>query len=342
MNETRRAVLDALADGPVSGPELADSLDISRNAIWKHVEALRTAGFEIESTSDGYLLDDVPEFGPSVEYGLDAPFSVEYHDSIGSTNDRARELAEEGAEDVVVLADEQVGGRGRLERTWVGPSGGVWLSLVLRPNIPPAHAPLLTLAAAVAVARAAREAGVPAEIKWPNDVLVSEERANEGQSDRSSDDVLVSETSEGQSEQGTAAGARGGEKLCGILTEMEGEANRVSWVIVGTGINVNIPADDLPEGATSVQEVVGSVNRRVFVQRVLEEFDALRTDVDAVLPAWRELSATLGQRVRVETTNGDVVGTAVDIVTPGALVVETDDGDVRVHAGDCDHLRPAN
>ncbi|ODR83315.1 biotin--[acetyl-CoA-carboxylase] ligase [Haladaptatus sp. W1] len=323
MNETRRAVLDALADGPVSGPELADSLDISRNAIWKHVEALRTAGFEIESTSDGYFLDDVPEFGPSVEYGLDAPFSVEYHDSIGSTNDRARELAEEGAEDVVVLADEQVGGRGRLERMWVGPSGGVWLSLVLRPNIPPAHAPLLTLAAAVAVARAAREAGVPAEIKWPND-------------------VLVSETNKGQSEQGTAAGARGGEKLCGILTEMEGEANRVSWVIVGTGINVNIPADDLPDGATSVQEVVGSVNRRVFVQRVLEEFDALRTDVDAVLPAWRELSATLGQRVRVETPDGDVVGTAVDIVTPGALVVETDDGDVRVHAGDCDHLRPAN
>ncbi|WP_423744735.1 biotin--[acetyl-CoA-carboxylase] ligase (plasmid) [Haladaptatus sp. SPP-AMP-3] len=323
MNETRRAVLDALADGPISGPELADSLGISRNAIWKHVEALRTAGFEIESTSGGYFLDDVPEFGPSVEYGLDAPFSIEYHDSIGSTNDRARKLAEEGAEDVVVLADEQVGGRGRLERAWVGPSGGVWLSLVLRPDIPPAHAPLLTLAAAVAVARAAREAGVPAEIKWPND-------------------VLVSESNEGQSEQGTAAGARGGEKLCGILTEMEGEANRVSWVIVGPGINVNIPADDLPEGATSVQEVVGSVNRRVFVQQVLEEFDALRTDVDAVLPAWRELSATLGQRVRVETPDGDVVGTAVDIVTPGALVVETEDGDVRVHAGDCDHLRPAN
>ncbi len=171
MNETRRAVLDALADGPVSGPKLAETLDISRNAIWKHVEGLRTAGFGIESTTDGYLLDEVPEFGPAVEYGLDAPFEVEYHDSIGSTNDRARELAGENAQDVVVLADEQVGGRGRLERAWVGPSGGIWMSLVLRPTIPPAHAPLLTLAAAVAVTRAAREAGVPAEIKWPNDVL---------------------------------------------------------------------------------------------------------------------------------------------------------------------------
>ncbi len=306
MNETRRAVLDALADGPVSGPNLAKALDISRNAVWKHVEALRTDGFEVESTADGYLLGDVPEFGPAVEYGLEAPFSVEYHDSIGSTNDRARELAAEGAEDVVVLADEQVGGRGRLKRTWVGPSGGVWMSLVLRPTMPPAHAPLLTLAAAVAVTRAAREAGVPAEIKWPNDVLVGEN------------------------------------KLCGILTEMEGEANRVSWVIVGPGINVNIPAEDLPEGATSVQAAVGAVNRRLFVQRLLEEFDALREDTDAILPAWRELSATLGQRVRVETPDGDVVGTAVDVAMPGALVVETDDGTVRIHAGDCEHLRPVN
>ncbi|WP_227376506.1 biotin--[acetyl-CoA-carboxylase] ligase [Haladaptatus halobius] len=304
MNDTRRAVLDALADGPISGPELANRLDVSRNAVWKHVEALREAGFEIETANTGYVLSEIPEFGPTVEYGLDAPFEVEYHESIESTNDRARELAADGAEDVVVLADEQVGGRGRLDREWVGPSGGVWTSLVLRPNLPPAHAPLLTLAAAVAVTRAAREAGVPAEIKWPNDVLV------------------------------------GKEKLAGVLTEMEGEADRVSWVVVGIGVNVNVPGASLPEDATSVQESAGSVNRRIFVQRLLEEFDALRADTDEVLPAWRENAATLGQRVRVETRDGEVVGKAVDVVPPGALVVETDDGEVRVHAGDCEHLRP--
>jgi BirA family transcriptional regulator, biotin operon repressor / biotin---[acetyl-CoA-carboxylase] ligase len=304
MNDTRRAVLDALTDGPISGPELANRLDVSRNAVWKHVEALREAGFEIETANTGYVLGEIPEFGPTVEYGLDAPFEVEYHESIESTNDRARELAADGAEDVVVLADEQVGGRGRLDREWVGPSGGVWTSLVLRPNLPPAHAPLLTLAAAVAVTRAAREAGVPAEIKWPNDVRV------------------------------------GKEKLAGVLTEMEGEADRVSWVVVGIGVNVNVPGASLPEGATSVQESAGSVNRRIFVQRLLEEFDALRADTDEVLPAWRENAATLGQRVRVETRDGEVVGKAVDVVTPGALVVETDDGEVRVHAGDCEHLRP--
>ncbi|WP_458204944.1 biotin--[acetyl-CoA-carboxylase] ligase [Haladaptatus sp. NG-SE-30] len=336
MNEMRRAVLDAIADGPVSGPELADNLDVSRNAVWKHVEALREAGFDIESTNAGYLLDEIPEFGPAVEYGLDAPFEIEYHESIGSTNDRARELAGEGRENVVVLADEQIGGRGRLNREWVGPSGGVWLSLVLRPDVPAAHAPLLTLAAAVAVTRAAREAGVPAEIKWPNDVLVPQTSARRAERDGvlASDDGASESQSERHSDDGT------NEKLAGILTEMEGEADRVSWVVVGIGVNVNISGADLPDGATSVQESGGSVNRRLFVQRLLEEFDALRADPDEVLPAWREHSATLGQRVRVETPDGDVVGKAVDIVTPGALVVETEDGDVRVHAGDCDHLRP--
>ena len=313
MNDTRSAIIDALADGPVSGPALADRLDVSRNAVWKHVEALREAGFEVESSEAGYRLADVPDYGgPAVEYGLEAPFSVEYHDAIGSTNDRARELAAEGATDVAVLADEQTGGRGRLDRKWEGPSGGVWVSLLVRPDVPPAHAPLLTLAAAVAVTRAAREAGVDAEIKWPNDVVVADESTE-----------------------------RGGRKLTGILTEMEGEADRVSWTVVGIGVNANVPSERLPADATSVQAEVSPVDRRAFVQRLLETFDELRADPDAILPAWREYAATLGQQVRVETPDGTVEGEAVDVAVPGALVVDTDDGRVRVHAGDCDHLRPA-
>jgi len=173
MNETRRAVLDALDDGPVTGPELADHLGVSRTAVWKHVEALRDAGFTVKSVADGYTLAGVPEYGAeAVEFGLDAAFEVEYHDSLPSTNDRARELAADGASDVVVLADRQTGGRGRRGRQWSSPAGGVWMSVVLRPDLPPARAPLLTLAAAVAVTDAARELGVDAAIKWPNDVVV--------------------------------------------------------------------------------------------------------------------------------------------------------------------------
>lgn len=312
MNETRRAVIDALEDGPVSGPILADRLDVSRTAVWKHVEWLRGAGFGIESGDAGYALTSVPEFGgPAVEYGLDAPFSVEYHEAIDSTNARARELAEAGAEDVVVLADEQLGGRGRLDRAWNSPSGGAWLSMLLRPDLPPAEVPLLTLAAGVATVRAVESVGVEATLKWPNDVLVPE---NDGS---------------------------GGErKLAGILTEMAGEADRTSWVLVGIGVNANVDAESLPAGATSLRALVGDVERRAVVQRLVEEFDRLRADPTTVLPAWRAVSSTLGRHVRVATPSGDVVGEATDVEFPGRLVVDTEDGLVRVHAGDCEHLRP--
>ncbi|MFB6156077.1 MAG: biotin--[acetyl-CoA-carboxylase] ligase [Haloferacaceae archaeon] len=318
MNDTRRALLRALADGPVTGPQLASDLGVSRAAVWKQVEGLREEGFEVVGGDDGYAVASVPEYGgAAVEFGLDAPFAVEFHDSLPSTNDRARELAAEGREDVVVVADEQTGGRGRLSREWNSPSGGVWASVLTRPRLPPAHAPLYTLAAAVAVTRAARGVGVDASIKWPNDVMV--------------DDA----------------------KLAGVLTEMEGEADRISWLIVGVGVNANVDPDSLPAGATSLRAEVGDVTRSEFLQRALTAFDTLTADPDAILDAWREHAATLGRRVRVETPTGVVEGRAVGVRFPGALVVETEDaggeydghagrsgGEVTIHAGDCEHLRP--
>ncbi|MFC4408508.1 biotin--[acetyl-CoA-carboxylase] ligase [Haloarchaeobius iranensis] len=320
MNETRRQVLAALADGPVSGPALAEELDVSRAAVWKHVEAIREAGFGVESDDEGYRLTSVPTYGGlAIAHELEAPYEVEYHESLASTNTRARELADDGAGDVVVVTDEQTGGRGRLDREWAAPPGGVYASILTRPTVPPSQVPLATLAAAVAVTRAAREAGVDARIKWPNDVLVAVDESTGGDGDAEY------------------------RKLAGILTEMEGEADRVSWLVVGIGVNANVDADDLPPTATSLRERVGTdIDRRVFLQRVLEEFHDLGTDAAAVLPAWREHALTLGQRVRVETPTDEVVGEAVDIEPPGALLVETDDGVVRVSAGDCEHLRPVD
>lgn len=312
MHETRRAVLEAIDERTVSGPALADRLDISRAAVWKHVEALREAGFTIDSGEDGYTLVDVPEFGgDAVAFGLAADVTVEFHERIGSTNERARALAADGASDVVVLADEQTGGRGRLDRVWASPSGGVWLSILLRPTLAPADVPLLTLAAGVATVRAVEPLGVDARLKWPNDVLVP-----------------------------TPADPTDERKLAGILTESAGETGRTEWVIVGIGLNANVDANTLPEGATSLSATAGPVNRRRLVQRLLESFDTLRKTPDEVLPAWREVSSTLGRRVRVETQSETVVGTAVDVEDPGLLVLETEDGTARVHAGDCEHLRP--
>lgn len=320
---TRRRLLRALADadGPVAGPTLAEDLGVSRAAIWKHVEALRESGFSIGSGADGYTVESVPDYGgDAIAFGFDAPYAIEYHDRLPSTNDRARELAVDGERDVLVVAGEQTGGRGRLDRPWSSPPGGVYASLLVRPDRPPAHAPVFTLAAAVAVTRACRESGVEAVIKWPNDVLV--------------------------------AGSE--RKLAGILTEMEGEADRISWLIVGVGANVDVRASDLPETATSVlaegcEEPRSSVSRpaadgadrRRFCQRVVEGFHDLRLAPDDVLPAWRDYAVTLGREVRVDTPGGVVEGEAIDIEFPGALVVRTDEGERTVHAGDCDHLRPA-
>ena len=312
MNETRRALLAALETGPVAGPALADQLGISRAAVWKQVDALREEGLDIESTDDGYEVTGVPAYGAAaIEFGLDAPYTVEYHDAVDSTNNRARELTGEGRRNVAVVADEQTGSRGRLDRSWTAPSGGVWCSIVCQPDLPAAHIPLSALAAGVATVSACREAGVEAHLKWPNDVLVGE------------------------------SGARGGRKLAGILTEMEGEEDRVSWLIAGIGVNANIDAAELPAEATSLRQELGAdVDRRVFVQRLLESFDELLSNPDSVLGRWREYSSTLGQQVRVETTNRTIEGEAVDVQFPGALVVETDSGQEVVHAGDCEHLRP--
>ena len=317
MQETRRRVLAALEAGPTTGPAVAEELDISRAAVWNHVEALREAGFEIADTADGYDLVAVPEYGEAaIEYELDADFDVAFHDELASTNATARDRAAEGADRLAVVAERQTGGRGRLDREWSSPAGGVYASLLVRPDVPPSATPAYTLAAAVAVADAARATGVDAGIKWPNDVLVPEPNTE----DR---------------DQPTGAA-----KLAGILTEMEGEADRVSWVVVGIGVNANVDDTALPAGATSLAAEAAPVTRRVFLARVVDRFVELTNDLNGVLSAWRDRALTLGRAVRVETPRGVVEGTATDIEFPGALLVDTDDGTVRVSAGDCEHLRP--
>ena len=325
MQETRRRVLAALETGPTAGPALAEELDISRAAVWNHVEALRDGGFDIADTADGYELASVPEYGEAaVEYELDAGFDVSFHDELASTNATARDRATEGADRLAVVAGRQTDGRGRLDREWSSPPGGVYASLVVRPDVPPSATPAYTLAAAVAVADAARAVGVDAGIKWPNDVLVSEP------TDEAADGPTT----------GDRDPPTDGAKLAGILTEMEGEADRVSWVVVGIGVNANVDAATLPAGATSLAAEAAPVTRRGFLAQVIDRFVELTADLDAVLSAWRARALTLGREVHVETPRGTVEGTATDIEFPGALLVDSGEETVRVSAGDCEHLRP--
>jgi BirA family biotin operon repressor/biotin-[acetyl-CoA-carboxylase] ligase len=307
-----RDVLEALieGDGVVSGGELAARFGVSRNAVWKHIETLREAGFVVESTGEGYMLEAVPEYGGlAVAYHLRERTDyvgkeIEYHETVESTNDLAVERARGGVnEGYVVLADEQKGGRGRRERVWESPSGGVWTSVVLRPDSAPREASLVTLAASVAVARAVENEGVNAKIKWPNDVLID------------------------------------GDKLCGILVEMEADAESISHAVVGIGLNANTKPDVPKASPTSLAEHVGEIDRASLAAEVFAELEDAYEAGDGILDEWRERSSTLGREVRVETPSETHEGTAERVDETGALVVSTSEGERTVTAGDCAHLR---
>lgn len=304
----------------VSGEEISRRLGVTRTAVWKQIESLRAAGYLLEAqTRRGYRLVGSPDLVTPAEVARGLCTArmgrqIEYRETVGSTNDLARHLARAGAPDgQVVIADEQTAGKGRLGRSWTTPRGSALaMTLVLRPALPPHHAPRITLAAAVAVAEAVRsETGLPAGIKWPNDLQVR------------------------------------GRKFCGILTEMEADMDRVEFVVCGMGLNVNLTREDLPaevqETATSLAaEAQRTIARAPLARAILTRFEAVYADLtggcfSAVLERWRELSVTLGRQVSVRSVTGapTLHGMAEDLDSDGALLVRSEEGGLhRVVAGE--------
>ncbi len=318
------AFLAEAADDVVSGEAISDKLGLTRAAVWKHVEALRGQGYRIDAVaSRGYRLVAVPDRLRALEIRPllsthDVGQVLHCHEELGSTNDEAKALADADAgHGEVVVAERQTGGRGRRGRGWVSPPRrNVAFSVILRPEeLPPSRAPELTLVAAVAVCDALRHSGVDAGIKWPNDVLV------------------------------------GGRKIAGILTELSAESDRVHWVVVGVGVNVNARPSDFPEElrgqATSLLiEREHPSPRALFLAACLTSLEGWydRHAEEGFAPirqAWRERSVTLGQDVSVTTDGAQVTGRAEDIDETGALLVRTPAGLVRVTSGDVALLRPA-
>ncbi|MBQ2088219.1 MAG: biotin--[Selenomonas sp.] len=309
----------------MSGEEMAEKLGVSRAAVWKHIKEMRSQGYNIESLArNGYILREAPDamLSGEISNGLETKTigcRIICHEEIDSTNNAAKRLAREGAaEGTVVVAESQTGGKGRLERQFFSPKGkGIWFSVVLRPKFLPQEAPKCTLLAAVAVARAMTEFGLKPGIKWPNDLLYDNK------------------------------------KLVGILTEMSAEMDGINYIVIGTGINVNIAPEEFPEElrsvATSLSQMKGANLPRVkFLQAVLRALDDLYAKVQVegfapVLKEWRQYSITLGQEVKViGVRDGEVYyGKAVDIDDEGALLVDTVEGRQRVLAGDVS-IRPKN
>jgi BirA family biotin operon repressor/biotin-[acetyl-CoA-carboxylase] ligase len=286
----------------VSGEEIARALGVSRAALWKRVNSLRGKGFKIESRRGmGYRLASAPEFSAeeikSTARGRLGKEMV-FLENATSTNDVAMGLAAEGAaHGTVVVADRQSRGRGRLGRHWVSPAGeNIYMSVVLRPALHPRDATLLTLLSSVACAQAVKETtGLEAEIKWPNDVQV------------------------------------GGKKLGGILLETRTEPDRVTHAVVGIGINVNMRAGDFPASikktATSVLRETGKKFRRTpiasaIINQMDQELKRLEKEGRGPLLArWKELSSTLGRKVKVTGGDGTLSGTAMGIDDEGRLLL---------------------
>jgi BirA family biotin operon repressor/biotin-[acetyl-CoA-carboxylase] ligase len=313
-------ILQALreaAGGYVSGQQLCEELGVSRTAVWKAINQLRDMGYEIDSVPNkGYCIRSAPDLLiknelESLRQTAWLGSRLECYDVVGSTNTVAMRLAEEGApHGTLVLADKQESGKGRRGRSWEMPKGeAIAMSFVLKPGeLQPNNAPMLTLVSALAVAGAIREkTGFPAEIKWPNDIVLS------------------------------------GKKVCGILTELSTQIDYINHIVVGIGINVlneQFPPE-LADRATSLYLESGQRFRRAeLVEAVCEQFEYyydifMKTqDLSELKDEYDRYLVNRERSVRVLDPQGEYEGRALGINAKGALLVETPEGARQVDSGE--------
>jgi BirA family biotin operon repressor/biotin-[acetyl-CoA-carboxylase] ligase len=292
---------------------------VTRAAVWKSIGLLRKEGYIIQSSpSKGYKLVSPPDLSAHdlkkllVKSTDRIGHNIIFVDQAASTNILALEMAAKGCpEGTVVIADSQTGGKGRLGRTWISPAGvNLYLSIVVRPDIPPMDATSLTLLSAVACASAIRtNCDIPVSIKWPNDILA------------------------------------GNLKIGGILTEIRADMDRISYAVIGIGINVNISAEDLPEEIRNIGTSIFIESRKTFSRTILaaaiiQEFDSgyiqlLTNGKKGITDKWIELSSTIGKHVRVAVGNRVFEGLAEGIDDNGLLIVKLADASVsKFSAGD--------
>lgn len=313
----KESILEALRSGEfVSGEDLSARLKVSRTAVWKNINSLREQGYEIDSvTNRGYRLVSSPDiFTPGeIQCGLGTRLlgrKIFCFESVDSTNEEAKRRALEGAPDgSVFVAERQTGGKGRLGRGWVSPpQTGLWFSVLLRPGSIPAHVSATTLLAGCAVRSAVREiSDCPAMIKWPNDIVI------------------------------------GPKKVCGILTEMSAEMERVEFIVVGIGINVNnaqFPAELREKGTSLFLECGKTVLRTSLLKEILRRFETLLKEnrnglSTSFLAEYKKSCVSLGRTVYFERNRQRLSGKAVDITPEGELVVSVPDGTLMtVYSGE--------
>lgn len=295
-------------DGFVSGEEIGSALGVSRAAVWKNVARLKEEGYRIESVSKrGYRLIQSADALNKAEIGIE---NCIYYPVTDSTNLRAKAAAlKEGFKDgLLVVCGRQTGGRGRLGRGWEDNGRNVCMSFVFKPDIPPVEASALTLVTGLAVTEALREyTGLEIGIKWPNDVILK------------------------------------GKKLCGILTEMSAEMDKINFVVTGIGINVNEDSfsEELRDKATSlILETGRKFNRaeiiRVCAKKILQYYDKFRkSGFEAFVEEYNRLCINIGKEVKAIYKSGEIKGLAAGVNCDGALLIKKEGGEeIAVNSGE--------
>jgi BirA family transcriptional regulator, biotin operon repressor / biotin---[acetyl-CoA-carboxylase] ligase len=315
QSQLRKDLLDAFTNAGedfLSGQHIAEVIGCSRTAVWKHIEELRKEGFELEAVRrKGYRIVKTPEMitADELRLGLTTGFigkNLHYEETVDSTQKIAHRLAYDNApEGTVIIAEEQVSGRGRMDRKWHSPKyTGIWMSIILRPNIPLPKAPQLTLLAAVAIVQAIEErTGLLPVIKWPNDILLN------------------------------------GKKVTGILTELEAEADRINSIIIGMGINVNQTNEDFPnelkEIATSILIEKGEkVSRADLIKGIFVKLEKLYLLylAEGFLPIkllWESYAISIGRNITARTLSHSIIGKAQGITDDGVLMIEDEHGKIH-------------
>lgn len=304
-------------DGFVSGQAICAELNVSRTAVWKAIRQLKNDGYIIKAVQNkGYYLEEQPDIlsKEELESAIDCEWAgkdIYYYPVTDSTNTRIKQLAEGGASHgTLAVADMQESGKGRRGRSWYSEAGtGVWMSILLRPEVLPEQASMITLVAAMAVASAINEkSGLSAKIKWPNDIVV------------------------------------GGKKVCGILTEMSLEADYINYVVCGIGINVNHEnfPEDISDIATSLAiECDKKINRAELIASVWRHFERCYVkfcevgDMALLAEQYNNMLVNKGRSVRVLDPKGEWSGKAVGVNNKGELLVEKEDGSIcEVYSGE--------
>ena len=323
MNETAGKILKILEDRkePVSGEEISRILGITRSAVWKDIKELKALGYSINSSrTDGYeLVSATAGLLPhEIEKYLKTRFigrDIRYFEKTESTTWVAKDLCVKNdistLDGTVIIAEEQTGGYGRLGRAWASPKGGIWTTIILKPDISVDRLFFITMAASIAVARTIRNMyDVGALIKWPNDIFI------------------------------------GDKKVCGIYLEISAEADVIHHCLLGIGIDANVKPEvfhnNVPVAVTSLKDETGAdINRVEFFAQFLKEFElrydfVMKNDFEPIFKEWKSLSYTLDHRVRVTTPRKTLEGEAMDIDDHGALIIKKDNGTIeKVVSGDC-------